>query len=159
MCKMYHYTECGLPNIYLKNGFHIEFIDNEEYFSVDDIEGLHNTIGLAIVDKQGPLTGDEFKFFRIQFNHSRRVLGEVLGVDQQTVGRWEKGESSIPKMADATVRKLFLESLNEDSNLGLILEQLANAEAELEMCKRIIIEEKSNHWKEVDESESLEECM
>ena len=27
---MYHYIECGLPNVYLKNGFTVDLIDDEE---------------------------------------------------------------------------------------------------------------------------------
>ncbi|WED21826.1 helix-turn-helix domain-containing protein [Vibrio sp. JC009] len=145
MNDIYHYIECGLPNIYLRNGYHIEVIDDEEYFSIDDIGGLHKVIALALVNKTTHLTGDEFKFFRLQFNHSRRVLAELLGYDQQTIGRWENGNSSIPKLADASIRKLYLESVNEDSNLGLLLEQIADIEAELEM-RKIVIEETEDHW-------------
>ena len=142
---MYHYIECGLPNIYLKNGYTIEIIDNEEYFSIDDIHGLHEEIGCLLATKKQLLTGSEFKYFRIQFNQSRRVLGELLGVDQQTIARWEKNETAIPKMIDVAMRQLFLESINKDSNLNFLLEQLAEADA-LEQISKIILEETHNHW-------------
>lgn len=29
MSATYHYTECGLPNVYLKNGYTLESIDSE----------------------------------------------------------------------------------------------------------------------------------
>lgn len=145
MSTFYHYTECGLPNIHLKNGFVFEEIDGEEYLSIDDIQGLHHAIALQLVEKQQSLTGKEFRFFRQLFNHSRRVLGELLGVDQQTVGRWEKGESAIPKTVDATIRQLYLESANEDSSLSYLLQHLAEAEAE-EMMSDIVMEEKDHHW-------------
>ncbi|PJC87849.1 transcriptional regulator [Vibrio sp. HA2012] len=145
MNALYHYKECGLPNVHLKNGYTLEIIDGEEYLSIDDMNGLHIAIAIQLVEKNQPLTGSEFKFLRQHFNHSRRVLGELLGVDQQTVGRWEKGETSIPKNVDATMRQLFLESIDEDSNLGLLLQKLANAEAEVLMID-IVLEERDNHW-------------
>ena len=43
--EMYHYTESGLDNVYLVNGF--EFIPSPSGKSVviQDIDGLHNAIG------------------------------------------------------------------------------------------------------------------
>lgn len=145
MSALYHYKECGLSNVHLKNGYTLETIDGEEYLSIDDLDGLHIAIAIQLVEKSQALTGDEFKFLRQHFNHSRRVLGELLGVDQQTIGRWEKGETSIPKNVDATMRQLFLESIDEDSNLGLLLQKLAAAEAEV-MMTDIVLEERDNHW-------------
>ncbi len=42
----YHYTECGLNNIYLINGFKINKLQdgNEEIF-IQDLHGLHKAIG------------------------------------------------------------------------------------------------------------------
>ena len=31
---MYHYTESGLSNVYLKNGFTVEEVDGESYSSI-----------------------------------------------------------------------------------------------------------------------------
>lgn len=145
MSTLYHYSECGLPNVYLKNGFTLEEIDGEEYLSIEDVDGLHHAIALQLAEKKQSLTGREFRYFRQLFNHSRRVLGELLGVDQQTVGRWEKGESTIPKTVDAAIRQLYLESVNEDSNLSFLLQCLAETEAE-EMMSDIVMEEKDHHW-------------
>lgn len=145
MSTLYHYSECGLPNVYLKNGFTLEEIDGEECLSIEDVDGLHHAIALQLAEKKQSLTGREFRYFRQLFNHSRRVLGELLGVDQQTVGRWEKGESAIPKTVDAAIRQLYLESVNEDSNLSFLLQRLAETEAE-EMMSDIVMEEKDHHW-------------
>lgn len=53
---MYHYTESGLQNVYLVNGFTVETFDGEEYTSIDDMNGLHKTIAAAIIDSPTPLT-------------------------------------------------------------------------------------------------------
>ena len=46
---MYHYTESGLSNVYLKNGFTVEEVDGESYSSIDDIDGLHQAIAEIVV--------------------------------------------------------------------------------------------------------------
>lgn len=43
------------------------------------------------------------------------------------------------------MRQLFLELLNEDSNLSYLLEKLADREAKTLMSE-IILEEKDHHW-------------
>ncbi len=164
MKNMYHYTDCGLSNVYLQSGYHVETFEGEEYISFEDIDGLHQAIGHHLTAKKKLLTGEEFRFFRNEFNQSRRALGEMLGVDQQTIGRWEKGESPVPRWADATIRQLYLESIDESSSLSLVFEQLAEIEAEKEMNKveteqemnDIILSLDDHHWVS---SEEEHECV
>lgn len=149
---MYNYTDCGLSNVYLQSGYEIEQFDGEEYISFEDINGLHQAIGHHLTAKKSPLTGEEFRFFRNEFNQSRRVLGEMIGVDQQTIGRWENGNSPIPRWADATIRQLYLESIDESSSLSLVFQQLAELEAEQEMKNIILdIDEEDHHWKSIED--------
>ena len=141
---MYHYTESGLSNVYLVNGFHVEVIDEEEYTSIDDMNGLHRTIALAIVDSNTPLTNEEFKFLRIELNLSQKVLANSFGVNEQTIARYEKNETKIPRTTDASLRSLFMESLDKNNPVGHFLELLAEAEAAAE---EIRLEEVGDHWK------------
>ena len=105
---MYHYTESGLSNVYLKNGFTVEKIDGEEYTSIDDMNGLHKAIAQAVVDSSKPLTHEEFKFLRIELNVSQKTLGTRFGVDEQTIARYEKGQTKIPRTTDAALRTLYM---------------------------------------------------
>lgn len=74
---MYHYTESGLSNVYLKNGFTVEEVDGETYSSIDDIDGLHQAIAEIVVDSKKPLTNEEFKFLRIELNVSQKSVRPV----------------------------------------------------------------------------------
>ena len=141
---MYHYTESGLSNVYLVNGFNVEVIDEEEYTSIDDMNGLHRTIALAIVDSNSPLTNEEFKFLRIELNLSQKVLANSFGVNEQTIARYEKNETKIPRTTDASLRSLFMESLDKNNPVGHFLELLAEAEAAAEDIR---LEEVGDHWK------------
>ena len=87
---MYHYTECGLPNVYLKNGFTIEHIDGEDYTSIDDMNNLHVAIAQTIADSHTPLCPAEFKFLRIELNLSQKMPGHRFGVSEQTIATLRK---------------------------------------------------------------------
>lgn len=152
---MYHYIDCGLSNVYLQNGYEIETFDGEEYVSFENIDALNKAIGHHLTNKKSSLTGEEFQFFRIEFNQSRRMLGEMIGVDQQTIGRWENKKTPIPRWADATIRQLYLESIDEASSLRLVFEYLAEQEVEEEMSQIIMnIDMLDHHW-----VSSKEECV
>lgn len=142
---MYHYAESGLSNIYLKNGFVVEEIDGEEYISIDDMNGLHKTIAQVIVDNDRPLNHEEFKFLRIQLNASQKLLGNRFGVSEQTIARYEKGQSDIPRTTDAALRSLFMESLDKNNPVSYFLDLLSDAEAK-EAAKDILLEEVQQHW-------------
>ena len=143
---MYHYTESGLSNVYLVNGFEVECIDGEEYTSIDDMNGLHFAIANAIVDLTRPLTGEEFRFLRIEINLSQKALAVKFCVDEQTVARWEKEQSVLPRTSDASLRALYMDSIDINSSVGLFLEILADAEAK-NAAEEIIMEEINNQWK------------
>src|SRR5690349_8978096 len=88
--KPYHYTECGLSNIYLLNGFTLDEYDGEQYVSVENLDGLWKAIGLDIVTGRKLISGKEVRFLRGQMDLTQSELGALLRVDDQTVARWEK---------------------------------------------------------------------
>jgi len=144
---MYHYTESGLPNVYLVNGFTVETLDGEEYTSIDDMNGLHKTIANAIIDSPKPLTHQEFRFLRIEMNVSQKTLGTRFGVTEQTIARYEKGESSIPRTTDAALRSLYMESQQKNNPVSYFLDLLADTEAKAAAQSiQFKLEEVDDHW-------------
>ena len=142
---MYHYTESGLSNVYLVNGFTVEVEDGEEFTSIDDANGLHKAIAMAIVDSKRPLTHEEFKFLRVELNLSQKALGKSFGVDEQTIARYEKEQTKIPRTTDAALRALYVESQDKNNPIGYFLELLANSEAAT-AAKEIHLEEVGEQW-------------
>ena len=142
---MYHYTESGLSNIILANGYHVEVIDGEEYTSIDDMNGLHNAIAQAIVDKNGALTNEEFKFLRVELNISQKALGDKFDVSEQTIARYEK-TTKVPRVTDAALRSLYMESLNKNNSISFFLDLLADTEAR-GAFEELILEEVDRHWR------------
>jgi DNA-binding transcriptional regulator YiaG len=109
--KPYHYMECGLPDIYLLNGFSVESHDGEDYVSVENVDGLWKAIGLNLVTRKKLLDPKEIRFLRNQMDMTQSELASLLRVDDQTVARWEKGHAKeMPGPADISLRSLFLSS-------------------------------------------------
>lgn len=144
---MYHYSECGLSYVHLLNGFRVEVIDGEEYTSIDDMSGLHKTIAQAIVDCNRPLTHEEFKFLRIELNVSQKMLGTRFGIDEQTIARYEKGQTKIPRTTDVALRTLYMESQEKNNPVSYFLDLLADTEAKAAAQDiKLMLEEVGDHW-------------
>jgi hypothetical protein len=128
-----HYTACGLDDVYLVNGFTRETIDGGDYVTVADLDGLWKVIGLHLVKTRKILSPKDIKFLRDQMNMTQAELGTLLRVSDQTVARWEKGETKlVPGPADFMLRVLFLCSPAAQPQGGEILQKLK------ELCETII---------------------
>lgn len=121
---MIEYTGCGLPNIYLSNGFNEIETPYGKSVSIDDLEGLHRAIGMEIVTKEPTLSGLEFRFLRKELELSQDRLGNLLGRDAQTIALWEKEKSDLPKMADMLLRAIYSESYNDNIHIKDMIERL-----------------------------------
>ncbi len=78
-------------------------------------------------------------------NLSKKVLGEQLGVDAQTVARWEKAQTTISRLADVVLRALYLEIENKDSHITEMLAMHSEAE-ETDFSEKMTLKETEN-WK------------
>ena len=152
--QKYHYTECGLDNVYLVNGFSISKDGNEEVILINDIHGLHQAIGIHIANKTGLLKGKEIKFIRTMFDVSPKTLGLMLGYDYQTILAWEKNKSPISVTADHFLKVLFMNYLDVESGKEIYgkINELADLDAEIteSNCDKIQFEEVSDRWRVVE---------
>ena len=103
---MYHYRECGLPNVYLMNGYREIETPYGRGVSIEDVKGLHMAISHALVDEKPSLTGPEVRFIRKFLELTQTQLADLLGVEDQSVRRWEK-LPHVPKQADHGIRLVF----------------------------------------------------
>lgn len=108
----YHYTECGLENVYLVSGYDSE--DDAELGTmvyVRDADKLHCAIGEWLVRNKKVLSGNELRFLRKEMNLTQAELGSLLGMTDQAVARWEKEKHDISGPADYLIRALFIDHL------------------------------------------------
>jgi putative transcriptional regulator len=135
MADKYHYTESGLDNVWLLNGF--EFVDHPggKQVRITEIKELHGLIGEILADKKGDLTGKEIRFFRQEMLMTQGLLAKLLGVTEQTVHRWETGKADVPKPAESLIRLIYKGHFAESEsgiNVRKALEDLADMEDQLD---------------------------
>ena len=148
--KPYHYTESGLDNVYLINGF--DYVPSPAGLSIviQDIDGLHDAIGRFLIHERKVLSGSEIRFLRHELDMSQSTLARMLDVTEQTVRRWEQEKLSIPRAADALLRSLFAEKIGGDGKISAILKRIADIEDEMD--RSMHLEECGNEWDVVDEA-------
>lgn len=144
---MYHYAECGLSNVYLVNGFIEEQTEYGPATAIMNLEGLHNAIGKRIVmGTSRLLVGEEIRFLRKELNLSQKNLGTILGVTDQTIARWEKGDKRIQKSADMCLRGIYMEAKFGKCNLSEVIERLNNLDAHYTMVRLEMKECENEEW-------------
>jgi putative zinc finger/helix-turn-helix YgiT family protein len=104
----YHYTACGLDNVYLTSGYLTREVGGERYVSVKEVEDLHKAIAMFLARQKKVLTGQEVRFVRKYLDLTQRELGAFLGVSDQSVARYEKGQSPLEGPTDALLRLLVV---------------------------------------------------
>lgn len=137
--ELYHYKECGLSNIWLKNGFIIEEIDGDMTVAIEDLDGLHRAIGTEICHHRF-ISGDEFRFLRRELDLSQSKLGEIIGVSENSIANWERN-SSIPKSAISMLKGLYYEKINKHYKLSYVAEHSENTKKKVELPKMEFFEE------------------
>ena len=140
----YHYTESGLRNIYLLNGYEVVDTNYGKATSIHNVEGLHRLIGMNLIEKKY-LTGCELRFIRKELGLSQNGLGKLLGVSEQAIAKWEK-TGRVPKTADRFVRLLYLESINENVKIQVFIDRIN--ETDREQYSNLEIIETENGWKQ-----------
>jgi DNA-binding transcriptional regulator YiaG len=142
---MYHYRECGLRNIWLKNGY--EVVHDEEYgkcVSFNDIDGLQKAISLDLVNNKPRLTGAEYRFLRKELDLSQAALSDLLGNDEQAVARWEK-TGKVPKWADRLMRLFVEDHYGNPTGVRKLIERVRNLD--IAKQEKRFFEDSGNQWK------------
>lgn len=143
MKDAYHYTESGLRNIWLANGYTVRKTKYGKGVSIHDVEGLNRAISQALASKPH-LTGAEVRFLRKEMGMTQRGLGELLGVTDQAVAKWEK-IGRLPKTADRLLRLIYVEHENGNAPIQATIKRIN--EMDQQGRDQIIAEETRGKWK------------
>lgn len=149
---MYHFTDGGLRNVWLKNGYVVKDTPYGKAVAFHDLDGLIKTICHALIQKPGKLTGAEFRYLRSALLLSQKSLGKLLGCSEQAVAKWEK-QGRIPKAEDYLIRLLYREKTDGNETVGAVVEMLNTIDRVSN--SKIIISEAGDHW--TSEIEDLDE--
>src|SRR5208337_4148984 len=103
----YHYTECGLPNVWLRSVEVFECDCGEKFAFIPCIEELHKLIGKTLIGKDEQLSGSEIRFLRKHMMSKSKDFAKELGVNNVTVSRWEKRDSQPSESVDRLIRLVY----------------------------------------------------
>ena len=95
----------GLRNVWLANGYEIKQTPYGEGVSFHNLDGLTQSICMALTNKASLLTGAEFRYIRSAgMLLSQPALGKLMGIDGQSVARWEKtSKVPLPSLQDESL--------------------------------------------------------
>ena len=145
---MYHYRECGLKQVWLRNGYRHVNTPYGEAIEIENVEELHRTIARMLLTRPR-LSGAEFRFLRRELDLSQAALAEMLGNSEQSIALWEKGRGA-PKWADRLIRALYREHAEGNARLNEIFARAEAKAAKRESGKivRLNFEKpRGGHWR------------
>lgn len=102
----FRYLACGLDNVFLTSGYRRKERAGQWVTAVEDADGLHKAIAKHLVLRKKQLIGREVRFLRKHLELTQAELGKLFGVTDQTVARYEKGESAFEGATDMLLRLL-----------------------------------------------------
>ncbi len=141
---MYHYTDGGLRNVWLANGFEIKKTPFGDAVSFHDSDGLTQAICQALTAKIGTITGIELRYIRSAgLGLSQPSLGKLMGIDGQSIARWEKS-GKVPRWADKLVRLLYAGHAQGNEPICHVIDRIKTVERIVK--QRIVVQETRGHW-------------
>ncbi|MFZ2736650.1 MAG: transcriptional regulator [Burkholderiaceae bacterium] len=140
----YHYTESGLQNVYLSNGYKTRKTEAGLAVAIADAFGLHQAIGRHIASK-GYMTGAEFRFLRKELDLSQTRFAHWVGASEESVSLWER-RGRVPKSACRFMQAIYLEKVDGNVRITEMVERLANLDRE--QGERLVFEDTLSGWRE-----------
>ena len=151
---MYHYTECGLDNVWLTNGFTKKKTAYGEAVAIMDADGLHKLLAEDLIGKSARLTGKEFRFLRVALKLSQAAVAKMQGVSEQNISLWER-HGKVPKANDNLMRFLYMAHASKNHSLREVCERITTVERLVH--QRIVAQTTGKAWSStVEETENDE---
>ena len=105
----YHYTECGLDNIFLYGIVQSCCPEcSEEIVTIPNIKGLHLAIARNLVCKEEILTGAEARFLRKELKMKSKEMAAAISLKPETYSRWENEKEGVSSTCDKELRLIYI---------------------------------------------------
>ena len=127
MKNLLHYTACGLPNVWLENGYTKKETKYGNAIAVKDIDGLHKLLATKLVEKTSLLAGYEFRFLRVQLGLTQEGLGKFLDVSENAVSLWER-KDAVPNVYDHMLRLMVMAKFSGNTKISDAIERVQTVE-------------------------------
>lgn len=140
---MYHYTESGLQNIWLVNGYTKRQTSSGEAVAIHDADELHEAIGRTLAMRPH-LTGAGLRFLRTELGLSQKRMGEMVGASEETVSLWER-KGRMPKASDRIIRAVYLEKLDGNVHIADMIQRLVDLDDRPD--EKMVFAETDSGWR------------
>jgi DNA-binding transcriptional regulator YiaG len=141
---MYHYTESGLQNVWLSNGYQVKKTANGKRLPLPT--PIAFTGPSAVPSRAGPyMTGAEFRFLRKEVDLSQSRFGSLIDASEEAVSLWER-RGRVPKSACRIMQLLYLETIDGNVKIRELVERLA--ELDRTEQSRLVFEDTAKGWRE-----------
>jgi putative transcriptional regulator len=145
MKGLYHYTGCGLPSVWLRNGYIVRDTEYGKAVAIHDVEGLHKVIGLHLVDRKPVLSGTEVRYLRKELDLTQARLAQFLGVSENSIRGWENQRTRIAGPAERVLRILYREHVAGDVLVRAVVDRLANLDRS--HARKLELEDTESGWR------------
>lgn len=116
----YRYDITGLDNVMLVGLDLCEDDDGDPVVTIKNVNLLHRAIIHALATKPCAMTGKELRFARTELGLTQAALSDLIHVDIQKIGRWERGEYPLDTTAEIVIRMLMLQHAKVGESLPSI---------------------------------------
>ncbi|HLB80915.1 MAG TPA: hypothetical protein VJJ77_10460 [Dongiaceae bacterium] len=120
---MFHYTTCGLRNVWLCNGYDERETPYGRAVAIRDLDGLHRAIARWLIAYKPRLSGAEFRFLRKELGLSQAAAAGMFGNEAQSVALWER-KGHVPAWADRFLRALYRERADGNAKIEAMIDRL-----------------------------------
>lgn len=126
------YPDCGLDDVYLLNGYEVTKTSHGTGLAVNDTDGLRAAIARSLATRKKILSGKEVRFLRKEMDLTQSELGRLVGLDAQSVARWEKEQVCAKKRpAELLLRVIYLAKADDKIDVEALLRELDELDAPL----------------------------
>ena len=139
---MLHYTQCGLDNVWLENGYDVKTTPYGKAVAIPDVDGLHALLAAQLAKNPGPLTGKEFKFLRAWLGMTQEALAGLMGVTEGALSLWER-KDAVPSLNDKMLRLMVLAKTDGDATVRDVIERV-NTVHKL-VNQKFVVREQDHH--------------
>ena len=88
----FHFISLGLDNAYIKDARLIK-CGCGVGLKIKSMVSVLDELGNAVINKPGPLSGQEIRYLRKNLSLSAREFARLLEVDHTTLSKWENGRA------------------------------------------------------------------
>jgi putative zinc finger/helix-turn-helix YgiT family protein len=147
--KPFHFVDSGLSSVYLIGIRYFECSCGRITADIPAIKQLMQVIARNIVEKPTSLTGEEIRFLRKRLGKKQADLAHEIGVEAETLSRYENGHQPISESNDKLLRFYYVLESEDEVLFPEVKEALRELLSEWSVSsesKEIVAAIKDNEW-------------